>query len=656
MTTIPASQIVQVNPSVLPAGGITLDIIALMLTNSTRVPIGAVQSFPDAESVGDYFGSASTEAALASVYFNGFTNASRTPGALLFAQYNADDAPAYLRGGDASGLTLAELQAISGTLSIVVDGFTHTAGALTLAAATSFSSAAGIIETAINNAAPAGAEFTASIGATFTGSISGTTLTVTSVAGGIISVGDTLSGTGGGGVTAGTEVMEQLTGTIGSTGTYRLSASQTVTSSSIDAASNVLRVTAISSGELAEGQVVDSTGTDATVLEQLTGTAGLAGTYLLSGDPQTVASEAMTADPAPVSVSYDSTSGAFVIESGIVGTVSAIDFATGTTAAALFLTEATGAVISLGADAAVPGVLMDALVEINSTFVTFMTTFNPDAEGETTVREAFAAWKTEQNERFCYVVWDTDVGPTQTVPDDGSLAQILEADNDSGTAVQWEVDDTAGATLCAFVCGAAASINFDEPNGRITFAFKAQAGLTAGVTDGTVAANLGGNPQQAGRGNGYNFYGAYGSANQDFTWFQRGFVTGDFAWLDSYINQIWLNNSLQSALLALMQNARSIPYTEAGNTMIAAALNDPIQAALLFGAFGPGTISSSQKAQVNQQAGANIADTLQGQGWFLQILPASATVRQGRASPPMRFWYLDRGAVQAISLSSVAVN
>lgn len=66
-------------------------------------------------------------------------------------------------------------------------------------------------------------------GASVTGSISGTTMTVTAVASGTINVGDTVTGTG---VTAGTVVTEILTGT-GGVGTYTVSASQTVTSGSL---------------------------------------------------------------------------------------------------------------------------------------------------------------------------------------------------------------------------------------------------------------------------------------------------------------------------------------------------------------------------------------------------------------------------------------
>jgi hypothetical protein len=63
-----------------------------------------------------------------------------------------------------------------------------------------------------------------------TGSISTTTLTVTAVTSGTLKIGQTIEGSG---VTDGTILVEQLTGTTGSTGTYTVSASQTVSSTTI---------------------------------------------------------------------------------------------------------------------------------------------------------------------------------------------------------------------------------------------------------------------------------------------------------------------------------------------------------------------------------------------------------------------------------------
>jgi hypothetical protein len=203
--------------------------------------------------------------------------------------------------------------------------------------------------------------------------------------------------------------------------------------------------------------------------------------------------------------------------------------------------------------------------------------------------------------------------------------------------------------LAAFAGGIAASIDFGQTNGRTTFAYRSQNGLVPSVVDATVAANL--------IANGYNFYGAYATANQQFQFMQPGTVSGPFSWMDSYINQIWLNNAFQLSLLQLMVNSRSIPYNAAGNALIEAALSDDINEGLDFGAFRAGvTLSSSQAVQVNASAGVRISDVLSQRAWYLQVLTPSAIVRQQRGSPECNFWYMDGESVQKIFLNSINVQ
>ena len=75
-------------------------------------------------------------------------------------------------------------------------------------------------------------------GAVFTGSIAVTTMTVSSVTSGTILIGHTISGSG---ITGGTTVTAQLTGTTGGVGTYTVSASMTVASTSITSAFTITR-------------------------------------------------------------------------------------------------------------------------------------------------------------------------------------------------------------------------------------------------------------------------------------------------------------------------------------------------------------------------------------------------------------------------------
>lgn len=145
MSTIPASYFVNVIPAVLSAGGAALDMNALVLTKSTRVPIGSVLPFPTAQAVTNYFGAGSNESAFATIYFNGFEGSTKKPGNILFAQKNGGNVAAYLRGANVSSLTLTQLQALTGVLTITADGTPKTSGTINLSGATSFSNAATII-------------------------------------------------------------------------------------------------------------------------------------------------------------------------------------------------------------------------------------------------------------------------------------------------------------------------------------------------------------------------------------------------------------------------------------------------------------------------------------------------------------------------------
>jgi hypothetical protein len=121
---------------------------------------------------------------------------------------------------------------------------------------------------------------TASIGASFTGTGSGTSLTVTNATG-RISIQDVVVGNG---VPAGTYIVSQTSGTAGGNGVYVTSQATTANNSALTTTSSVLNVTAVQSGALAAGQVLFATGiTDGTtVLSQTSGTAGGIGTYTIT--------------------------------------------------------------------------------------------------------------------------------------------------------------------------------------------------------------------------------------------------------------------------------------------------------------------------------------------------------------------------------------
>ena len=568
MTTIPASDIVNVVPSVIDAGGTGLDLGGLMLTNSTRVPVGTIAAFTSPSTVAAYFGIGSAEALAAEKYFNGYNNSPVKPSQLLFVQYPTATVgvPAYLRGGIVSTLTLAQLQATPvGTITLTIDGVAVTSGSINLAAVTSFSDAATAITTALNY-------FDAQV----TAAIAGNTMTVSAVTSGALAVGQVISGAG---VTPGTTITALGSGT-GGTGTYTVSATQTVASTAIKG-----------------GQAV---------------------------------------------VTYDTIAGAFVITAGTPGAAGNIGFAnSAATANYLKLHSGGGGVTSQGAAVGVPATAMAAIIADTQNWATFTTLTKPSVVDMV----AFAKWANDQDARYVYVMWDTDITVTTPSAPTAAGTQIIAAGYGSTVPIY---TPTNSPQLAAVVMGGIASIDFERVEGRTNLAFRAQDGLLPSVTNKTIADNL--------IANGYNFYGAYATANDDFVFFYPGSVTGPFEWIDSLVNQIWMNNEFQLALMTLLTSIPSIPYNVQGYALIETTLSDPIAAAVSFGAVRSGVpLSNLQAAQVNSAAGAEVADVITQRGWYLQVAPASPEVRAARGSPPITFWYTDGQSVQKISLNSVEI-
>lgn len=127
-----------------------------------------------------------------------------------------------------------------------------------------------------------GSTNTAALGGTFTASADtdATQLVVTSVTG-LISVGDTVAGTG---ITAGTKILSQVSGTPGGAGTYKLDKTNTASAATITAFGPTLHVT-VTTGLISVGETVSGGAgfpTGATITAQVSGTPGGAGVYTMS--------------------------------------------------------------------------------------------------------------------------------------------------------------------------------------------------------------------------------------------------------------------------------------------------------------------------------------------------------------------------------------
>lgn len=407
-------------------------------------------------------------------------------------------------------------------------------------------------------------------------------------------------------------------------------------------AGTVLTVSAVTSGTLAIGQLISGTNVLAgtTIISLGTGTGGV-GTYNVS-QTQTVASTNISAGP--TTVAYDAVSGAFIITGGTPGVVSTIGAAVvGATATTLRLTAASGAVTSAGAAVSTPAAAMASVVASTQNFASFTTLFKPVIADMV----AFGAWTGGTKGRFLYAMYDNDPNAAVQGNTTNAAYQIIAVGN--GGVLPLFSPVLGDTSLAAFAMGAIACVDFSAAGGRTNLAFRSQAGLVPTVTSQAVGDIL--------IANGYNFYGSYATAAAQFTFFYPGSVTGSFLWADSLINEIWLTNNFQLALMTLLTSIPSIPYNVQGYALIDQALAAPIASAVAFGAIRAGVaISALQAAQINNAAGVVITDTLTARGWYLQIAPASAAVRAARGSPPINFWYTDGQSVQKIALNSIEIQ
>ena len=281
---------------------------------------------------------------------------------------------------------------------------------------------------------------------------------------------------------------------------------------------------------------------------------------------------------------------------------------------------------------------MDRVKASTQNWVDFATLWEPSL----LEKEAFAAWSVAQNQRYMYWAWDSDgqaiVGGSTICF--GAIAKTLEYD---GVYPVYNNVETAVMAM-----GTIASIDYSKTNGRITTAFRKQSGFTPVVTDSQIATNL--------LDNGYSFYGQYGNSSDTFSFFYNGQGTGKWKWADTFIDQVWLNANLQAAGVNLLTQVNSIPYNEAGYSMIRVALKDTIDQALNAGVIRTGiTLSSAQSAQVNAEAGRDVTMDIEQHGYYLQVLDPGADVRANRGTPIINLWYTDGGAVQKITMSSVDI-
>ena len=197
---------------------------------------------------------------------------------------------------------------------------------------------AGYADGGLYTAAPTGASVTAtlgstntaSLGATFTGaaSVASNQLVVTAVTG-LISIGDTVNGSG---ITDAPTILAQVSGTTGGAGTYTLSKVETCTGGTVTSFGNIVNVTVVSTYISVGDTISGGAGfpVAATIAAQVSGTAGGVGVYQLSAPGTDYRASASGVTTFGITLKVTAVgSGALLVGQPLTDTTTAANVATG---------------------------------------------------------------------------------------------------------------------------------------------------------------------------------------------------------------------------------------------------------------------------------------------------------------------------------------
>ncbi|ELY2767197.1 DUF3383 domain-containing protein [Cronobacter malonaticus] len=341
-----------------------------------------------------------------------------------------------------------------------------------------------------------------------------------------------------------------------------------------------------------------------------------------------------------VSVEWLPIANRFIIRSATTGADSEVSFASdGALATGLLLTAATAATVSPGSDAVTLTDTMNNIINQNQNWILF----NSLVELTDDQKTELCAWANGSKNRFGYVVHDTTQAGTVANNANCFVQKVVVANGYEN------IFPVYGSYLYSVTALAyAASVDFARTNGRISFKFRGFSGLSPNVSDLATA--------QALKSNGYNFYGSYSLNKTMAQYASDGAITGKFVWLDSFLNQVWMNANLVGAYANLFTNNQSYPFNDSGYGAVQAATIDVANQALNFGAIQKGVVlDNAQIRIVNNTVGKDISATLYSEGWYLYIPTQSGAARIERDLKGVIFYYVDGQLIQSIKMSSTAI-
>jgi hypothetical protein len=364
-----------------------------------------------------------------------------------------------------------------------------------------------------------------------------------------------------------------------------------------------------------------------------------------------------TAAAGAFTCSYDAQLAAFVIESPTTGATSTIDFpATSALCTLLNLPQASGGVLSQGAAIADVATYMTAIDAANRNWVSFSTTFEPDTD----IKLEFAQW-VNGSENYAYIAWDTEAA-TALSSDSTSFAYLINGvttvDANGNTTVvtapTYDYDNTVvvydTAAIAAALQGFMASVNLNQPQGWVDYAYLQQSGLASSVSSRTTSEVL--------ESKRVYFLGDFASPTTAYKMGWAGAISGVFDWLNDFLGNRYIRAQLEQAWMDFRSQRKNLPFNDASySTIVQVFANNVFEPAKTLGAVNAGVaLDEIQTIEINTLANVDDAARLVEQnGYYIKVIPATTAQRNARVLD-VNSWYTSGGSVSRISISVFLVQ
>ncbi|CAK7192383.1 hypothetical protein COMNV_00579 [Commensalibacter sp. Nvir] len=362
----------------------------------------------------------------------------------------------------------------------------------------------------------------------------------------------------------------------------------------------------------------------------------------LSGAKSMSDAATLLSTAASLNVVFSASTSSMVITSPTTGSGSSVSFASGVLATDLRLTQSESAIQSPAVSNPTPESLLNALRQKNLAFCSVFLSW----ELEEDKKMEFAKWANGMRDDVCVILSDSSNAATTPQSGTSFAEKVSAAGYESVVSVYNHLE------LCAFIAGYPAAWDLDSSDGRFTAAFRRSSLLTANVDSKDQALAL--------KTNGYNFYGTWASATNDFTFMYEGRISGQYLWLDSWFCQIWMRRQFQLYFVRTLLAKGQIPYNTDGKGIITTAIKPAIEQFMKFGAIRTGISLSDMQTQTLKQAGLNQSQisNITTTGYYLKVDMDQVTpqTRVKRGSPPINFWYTDGQSVQTITMNSIEIQ